>query len=88
MQTKLKNMAHAAFCRNGLAPPRVAFASAVSRARLVKRDDLPAADLLVLRAGLRQIEQLDSEIKVIEEEVLRLGHTLSKGCAGCFRCMG
>lgn len=42
----------------------------------MKRNDLPGADLLVLRAGLRQIEQLNSEIKVIEEEVLRLGHTL------------
>jgi transposase len=76
MRTKLKNMAHAAFSRNGLALTRAAFASAVSRSRLMRRDDLPATDLLVLHAGLRQIEQLDSEIKMIEEEVLRLGHTL------------
>jgi transposase len=76
MRTKLKNMAHAAFSRNGVALTRAAFASAVSQARLAERDDLPAADLLVLRACLRQIEQLDSEIKLIEEEVTRRGKSL------------
>jgi transposase len=76
MRTKLKNMAHAAFSRNGIALTRAAFASAASRARLGKRDDLPDADLLVLRACLRQIEQLDSEIKLIEEEVTTRGKSL------------
>ena len=76
MRTKLKNMAHAAFSRNGVALTRAAFASAASRARLMSRDDLPAADLLVLRAALRQIEQLDAEVKKIEEEVARRGRTL------------
>jgi len=42
----------------------------------MSRDDLPAADLLVLRACLRQIEQLGSEIKQIEDEVTRRGQTL------------
>src|SRR5215213_11438185 len=60
MRTKLKNMAHAAFSRNGLALTRSAFASAAGRARLASRDDLPEADLLVLRAALRQIDQLDA----------------------------
>jgi len=69
MRTKLKNMAHAALSRNGIALTRSAFASAAGRARLAGRDDLPAADLLVLRAALRQIEQLNAEIKEIEEEV-------------------
>jgi transposase len=77
MRTKLKNMAHAAFSRNGLALTRAAFASRLSRARLMSRDDLPAADLLVLRACLRQVEQLDAEIKIIEAEVVRRGKTLS-----------
>jgi transposase len=76
MRTKLKNMAHAAFSRNGVALTRAAFASRLSRARLVSRDDLPAADLLVLRACVRQIEQLDSENKQIEEEVIRHGQVL------------
>jgi transposase len=76
MRTKLKNMAHATFSRNGLALTRAAFASVVSRARLMKRDDLPTADLLVLRTCLRQIDQLDAEIKGIEEEVTRHGQTL------------
>jgi len=76
MRTKLKNMAHAAFSRNGIALTRAAFASRLSRARLMSRDDLPAADLLVLRACLRQIEQLDLEIKAVEDEVTRLGQRL------------
>ena len=76
MRTKLKNMAHAAFSRNGVALTRAAFASRLSRARLVSRDDLPATDLLVLRACVRQIEHLDSEIKQIEEEVTRHGQAL------------
>lgn len=50
MRTKLKNMAHAAFSRNGGALTRSACAARVSRARLASRDDLPTADLLVLRA--------------------------------------
>jgi transposase len=76
MRTKLKNMAHAAFSRNGVALTRAAFASVASRARLMSRDDLPAADLLVLRAALRQIEQLDAEVKVLEGEIVERGKTL------------
>lgn len=76
MRTKLKNMAHAAFSRNGIALTRAAFASRSSRVRLMSRNDLPAADLLVLHTCLRQIEQLDAEIKGIEEEVTRHGQTL------------
>jgi hypothetical protein len=77
MRTKLKNMTHAAFSRNGIALTRAAFASATGRERLARRDDLPPADLLVLRAALRQVEQLDSEIKAIEEEeVTRRSWTL------------
>jgi transposase len=76
MQTKLKNMAHAAFSRNGVALTRAAFASAASRGRLSRRDDLPAADLLVLRAALRQIEQLNAEVAQLEAEIVRRGKTL------------
>ncbi len=73
MRTKLKNMAHAAFSRNGVALTRAAFASAVSRARLESREDLPAADRLVLRRGAAADRQLDSEVKGVEEEVVRRG---------------
>ena len=76
LRTKLKNMAHAALARNGVSLTRAAFASAASRERLASRDDLPAADLLVLRAALRQSEQLNSEIKLIEEEVTSRGQSL------------
>jgi transposase len=76
MRTKLKNMAHAALSRNGVALRRSAFASGAGRERLTRREDLPEADLLVLRAWLRQIEQLNSEIKRVEDEVTRRGRTL------------
>ena len=76
MRTKLKNMAHAALSRNGVALTRSAFASGAARERLARREDLPAADLLVLRACLRQIAQLNSEIKQVEAEVMRRGRTL------------
>lgn len=76
MRTKLKNMAHAAFSRNGVALTRAAFASRSSRERLAKHDDLPAADLLVLRAALRQMAQLDSEVAQLEAEIVRRGQSL------------
>lgn len=76
LRTKLKNMAHAAFSRNGVALTRAAFASAASRERLASRADLPASDLLVLRAALRQIEQLDSEVAQLEAEIVKRGKTL------------
>lgn len=76
MRTKLKNMAHAAFSRNGIVLTRATLASATGRARLLRRDDLPSADLLVLRSCLRQIEQLESEIKAIEEEITSRGKSL------------
>ncbi len=53
-RTKLKNISHAAFSRNGVALTRAAFASAVSRARRLAREDLPLPDLVILRACLRQ----------------------------------
>lgn len=76
MRTKLKNMAHAAFSRNGVALTRSAFASRSSRERLSQRDDLPAADLLVLRAALRQMAQLDSEVAQLEAEIVKRGQSL------------
>ena len=76
MRTKLKNMAHAAFSRNGVALTRAAFASAPARARLAARAALPPADRLVLDVALRQIAQLDSEVKAVEEEVIRRGKSL------------
>lgn len=44
MRTKLKNMAHGALTRNGVALSRSAFATRLSRAHLAKRDDLAPAD--------------------------------------------
>jgi transposase len=75
-RTKLKNMGHAAFSRNGIALTRAAFASRVSRARLLKREDLPAHDLIILRACLRQIEELGAEIDALEHEIITRGKEL------------
>ena len=76
MRTKLKNMAHAAFSRNGIALTRAAFASAVSRARLASREDLPEADLLVLRAALRPMAQRGAEVAQVEAEIVKRGKSL------------
>ena len=76
IRTKLKNMGHAAFSRNGIALTRSAFASGLSRARLLARQDLPAHDLVILRACLRQIEEVDKEVAALESEIIALGKAL------------
>ncbi len=75
-RTKLKNMGHAAFSRNGVALTRAAFASRVSRARLLEREELPMHDLAILRVCLRQIEELDKEIGALEGEIIARGKAL------------
>lgn len=76
VRTKLKNLGHAALTRNGIALSRSAFASRVARERLQKRDDLSLADKVILEAALRQIDELDKEIQLLEDEIVRLGKTL------------
>jgi transposase len=75
-RTKLKNMGHAAFARNGIALTRAAFASRLSRARLLEREELPAHDLVILRVCLRQIAELDKEIGALEAEISARGKVL------------
>ena len=75
-RTKLKNMGHAAFSRNGVALTRAAFASRVSHARLLEREELPTHDMAILRACLRQIEALDEEIGALEAEIIARGKAL------------
>ena len=76
MRTKSKNLGHAALTRNGIALPRSAFASAIARERLRKRNDLSAADWIILESALRQIAELDQEVEKLEAEIIRLGKTL------------
>ena len=45
-------------------------------ARLASRDDLPAADRLVLDVALRQLARLDAEVQAVEEGVIKRGKTL------------
>jgi transposase len=76
MRTKLKNLGHAALTRNGIALSRSAFASGAARERLRERDDLSAADAVILHSALRQIDELDQEIERLEDEIVGLGKTL------------
>lgn len=77
MRTKLKNMAHGALTRNGIALSRSAFASKLSRSRLAKREDLAPADVLIMQAALRQIEELDREVEALGAEIVHVGKTLA-----------
>ena len=76
MRTKLKNLGHAALTRNGIALSRSAFATALARERLLKRDDLSSADRIILHAAIRQITELDAEVEKLEAEIVRLGKNL------------
>lgn len=76
MRTKCKNLGHAALTRNGIALARSAFASQIARERLLTRDDLSAADRVILEAAIRQIGELDKEIECLESEIMRLGKNL------------
>jgi transposase len=76
MRTKCKNFGHAALTRNGIALSRAAFASGIARERLLKRDDLQAADRVILETAIRQIGELDDEIERLEAEIVRLGKNL------------
>ncbi len=73
LRSKLKNLGHAALTRNGIALSRSAFASRIARERLLKRDDLSAADQIILQSAIRQIGELDNEIEQLEAEIIRLG---------------
>ncbi|MBC7908985.1 MAG: IS110 family transposase [Pyrinomonadaceae bacterium] len=66
-----------------MALTRAAFASQVSRARLMAREDLPSHDLAILRACLRQIEEVDKEIGALEGEIIKRG----KGLKGLRRLL-
>jgi transposase len=76
MRTKLKNMGHAALTRSGVALSRSAFATAAGRELVLRRQELSATDRLILEAAVRQIKELDNEIKGLEEELVRAGKTL------------
>jgi transposase len=76
LRTKLKNLGHACLTRNGIALSRSAFASVIARERLLKRDDLSAADRIILDSAIRQITELDVEVERLEAEIVRLGKNL------------
>ena len=73
MTTQLKNMAHAALVRSGYAYGRAAFNSRRSRAKLATLEQLTAIDRQVVEMALRQMSQVESEIKKIEEQIVSRG---------------
>ncbi len=77
LRTKLKNMGHAALTRNGIALSRSAFASDLSRERLLQRDDLSSTDKVILESALRQIAELDTEVDSLEAEIIKRGKSLA-----------
>ncbi|HWT03491.1 MAG TPA: IS110 family transposase [Pyrinomonadaceae bacterium] len=76
LTTKLKDMAHAALSRNGVALSRAAFASDSSRKRLGQRADLASADRAIMEAALRQLSALEAEVAQPEAEIVRAGKSL------------
>jgi len=76
MTTKLKNMAHAALTRNGVALSRAAYASDAGRRRVAAREGVADADRAIIEAALRQMAALEAEVARLEAEVVRLGKGL------------
>lgn len=76
IRTKCRNLGHAALTRHGIALSRSAFASRIARERLLKRDDLSAADQVILQSAIRQMGKLDAEVERLEAEIVRLGKNL------------
>jgi transposase len=77
MLTQLKNMAHAALVRSGYAMGRAAFNSVRSRARLATLEQLTAVDRQVIEMALRQMSQVEQEVRAIEVEVVSRGKSLA-----------
>jgi transposase len=77
MLTQLKNMAHGALVRSGYAYGRAAFNSPRTRARLVRLDQLSAVDKQILEMTLRQMEQLEGEVKRLDDEIISRGKRLA-----------
>ena len=76
MSTRLKNMAHAALTRNGVAFTRKVFASKKSREKLLEIEGLTSADRQILLASLRQMEQLEAEAAGLESQIVQRGRRL------------
>ena len=77
MTTQLKNMAHAALVRSGYAYGRAAFNSKRSRVRLLGLEQLSRVDRQVIEMSIRQMGQLEGEIKQIEAEIVSRGAGLA-----------
>jgi transposase len=77
MLTQLKNMAHAALVRSGYAYGRAAFNSARARAKLTELAQLTTADRQIIEMALRQMAQVEGEVKRLESEIIERGKSLS-----------
>ena len=83
MLVQLKNMAHASLVRSGYAMKRSAFASPRTRDRMTRLEGLSSVDRQIIEAAVRQMSQIEGEVKQLEAEIIERG----KGLAGLNRLL-
>jgi transposase len=77
MLTQLKNMGHASLVRSGYAYGRAAFNSKRARARLLSLDQLSKVDRQIIEMAIRQMSQIEDEVKRLEDEIIEQGKSLA-----------
>jgi transposase len=76
MLVQLKNMAHASLVRSGYAMKRSAFASPRTRGRMAKLENLTSVDRQIIEMTLRQMSEVEAEVKGLEAEIIARGKGL------------
>ena len=76
MLVQLKNMAHASLVRSGDAMKRPAFASPRTRGRMAKLENLTTVDRQIIEICLRQMSEVEEEVKALEAEIISRGKGL------------
>jgi transposase len=74
--TKLKNMGHGTFTRQGIRIEASAFASARGRHRLATTGELPDRERHILEVVLQQLEHLEQAIAAVETQSVEVGKDL------------
>lgn len=76
MLVRLKNMAHASLVRSGYAMRRSAFASPRTRGRMAELENLTTVDRQIIKMALRQMSEMEEEVKGLEAEIISQGKGL------------
>lgn len=76
MLVQLKNMAHASLVRSGYAMKRSAFASARTRGRMAKLENLTWVDRQIIEMTTRQMSEIEQEVSRLEAEIVERGRGL------------